>query len=100
MSDRGNANLPQIVSSQRWQSLQIDLVSAKAGRYCPRPRPSSHSAMFTGSPGFLPIPPPLAYQTITGRGGGDHRFGAQPTRRPRRGNLKKRLPRPTKMIAF
>jgi len=51
MTDRGDANLPQIVSSQRWQNLPIDLVFGK-GRHCPRPRPFSHSAMFTASPGF------------------------------------------------
>jgi hypothetical protein len=32
MTDRGDANLPQIVSSQRWQNLPIDLVFGK-GRH-------------------------------------------------------------------
>ena len=35
MTDRGNANLPQIVSSQRWQNLPIDLVFGKGRRVPP-----------------------------------------------------------------
>src|SRR5215471_1264477 len=43
--------------------------SAKAGAYCPRPRPWSHPAMSTASPRFrLPPAPSISHHQSTGKG--------------------------------